>query len=241
MDRQEEYIKRLEDEKIKMQGYERLYRVSADLAHELRNPLASISAAVQFMKEGKNSRDFVDMLGDETSRLTNLVNDFLMFSRPADAPREELDLGEMVRTITERHGQTFKIATDIEDCVVVEANRIYLDAALSNIVRNAVEAAESSIFITLRRKMKSDVAGGEIRFEVEDDGPGIDESLRERIFEPFVTTKKTGTGLGLALAYRVITSLGGNLFAESSQLGGARMVVEFPFADGIKKTTGAEK
>jgi signal transduction histidine kinase len=123
----------------------------------------------------------------------------------------------------------------------IEANSIYLDAALSNIMRNAIEAAESAIFVTLRRKMKSDMAGEEIRFEVEDDGPGIDETMRERIFEPFVTTKKTGTGLGLALAYRVITSLGGSVVAESSQLGGAKMVVVFPLSGGIKRKIGAEK
>src|ERR1700690_412473 len=87
-DKQERYIKSLEEQHIKMQGWERLYRVSADLAHELRNPLASISAAVQFLREGKNTGDFVEMLGVETARLINLVNDFLMFSRPSDAPRE---------------------------------------------------------------------------------------------------------------------------------------------------------
>ena len=101
IDMQERYIKSLEEEHIKMQGYERLYRVSADLAHELRNPLASISAAVQFIKEGKNSSDFVEMLGVETSRLINLVNDFLMFSRPSDAPKETVDLSGLIRIIIE--------------------------------------------------------------------------------------------------------------------------------------------
>jgi signal transduction histidine kinase len=229
MAKQEEYINRLEEEKIKMQGYERLYRVSADLAHELRNPLASISAAVQFMKEGKNSSDFVDMLGNETSRLTNLVNDFLMFSRPTDAPKEELDLGEMLRTISERHGNGLSVSTVIEQDIYIMANRVYLDAALSNIVRNAAEAATSSIRITARKIAKAGISPSVVLIEIEDDGPGVPEELRDRIFEPFVTTKNTGTGLGLALAYRVITSLGGNIIAGSSDLGGARMVLTLPY------------
>jgi signal transduction histidine kinase len=237
MARQEEYIMRLEREKIIMQGYERLYRISADLAHELRNPLASISAAVQFMREGKSSSDFIDMLGQETSRLTNLVNDFLMFSRPSDAPREEIDLGEMLRTIAERYGQGVGISNDIEEDIHVMANRVYLDAALSNIVRNAAEAASNSIHIAARNIVNLDYVGSMIFIEIEDDGPGIPESLRDRIFEPFVTTKNTGTGLGLALAYRVITSLGGNIVAGSSQLGGARMALTLP-AEGVIKKMG---
>jgi|WetSurMetagenome_2_1015567.scaffolds.fasta_scaffold00578_24 signal transduction histidine kinase len=238
IERQEEYIGRLEEEKIKMQGYERLYRVSADLAHELRNPLASISAAVQFMKEGKSSSDFVDMLGDETIRLTNLVNDFLMFSRPSDAPKEDIDLCEMIRTISERYGQGVTIKTDLKEGLHINANRVYLDAALGNIVRNATEAAKESVLITLRHVARLDKAGKEISIVVGDDGQGIEKSLRDRIFEPFVTTKKTGTGLGLALAYRVITTLGGNLVAGESGLGGAEMVVTLPVAADNKDERG---
>ena len=226
--RQESYIRRLEEERIRMLGYERLYRVSADLAHEIRNPLAAISAAVQFMKEGKNSRDFVEMLGTETDRLTTLVNDFLMFSRPSDAPRDRVDLSEMARVIKDRYKGDIKIAADIDNGIVIEANRVYLESALNNIVKNAIEAARSVILIRVRQNSHNDAVPGEITFEVEDDGPGIDESMKERIFEPFMTTKKDGTGLGLALAFRVITSFGGNIVAGASSSGGAKMVVVLP-------------
>jgi len=99
MEGQERHIKRLEEERIRMKGYERLYRVSADLAHELRNPLASISAAVQFLKEGRNDKEFIDMLESDTKRLTTLVNDFLLFSRPSDAHKEDVELSEMLRML----------------------------------------------------------------------------------------------------------------------------------------------
>ncbi len=110
MEQQEHYIRRLEEEKIKMQGFERLYRVSADLAHELRNPLASISAAVQFLNEGRIDREFVDMLMSETKRLTSLVNDFLLFSRPADAPKEDVDLSAMLKMLVEDQKSDKKIS-----------------------------------------------------------------------------------------------------------------------------------
>jgi signal transduction histidine kinase len=226
--RQESYIQSLEEERIKMLGYERLYRVSADLAHEIRNPLASISAAVQFMKEGKNSKEFIEMLGTETERLTTLVNDFLMFSRPSDAPKDKVDLSEMARVILDRYKGGIKIAADIDDGIIIDANRVYLESALNNIVKNAIEAARSAILIRVRQNSHLDAVPGEITFEVEDDGPGIDESVKERIFEPFMTTKKDGTGLGLALAFRVITSFGGNIVTGASSSGGAKMVVVLP-------------
>jgi signal transduction histidine kinase len=228
MARQDIYIKSLEDERIRMLGYERLYRVSADLAHELRNPLASISAAVQFLKEGKIRREFIDMVSTETARLTALVNDFLMFSRPSDAPKEEIDLAEMIDMIIARQQNAISIIRDVECGIAIMGNKVYLDSAFSNIIKNAIEAARTSIRITLKRG--SDKGGGDLLFEVEDDGDGINETVRERLFEPFVTTKKDGTGLGLALAYRVVTTMGGNISIGSSLLGGARVTVVIPDA-----------
>jgi signal transduction histidine kinase len=229
IDRQERYIKSLEEEHIKMQGYERLYRVSADLAHELRNPLASISAAVQFIKEGKNSVDFVDMLGVETARLTNLVNDFLMFSRPSDAPKEPVDLSALIEVVIARLHSDNNISANIQKDIVLVSNRVYLDAAVNNIVINAVESAKSLVTVSLKRtKYYSDQNKDGIVLEVEDDGPGIDPSIRDRIFDPFFTTRQNGTGLGLAIAYRVITSNGGLIIADSSSHGGAKMTVAFP-------------
>ena len=175
LDKQENYIKRLEEEKIKMQGYERLYRVSADLAHELRNPLAAISAVAQFLKEGKNSNDFVEMLSTETARLSNLVNDFLMFSRPADAPKEEVDLSDMMRIIISRNDNGKQIVSDIEDGIIISANRMLIEVALTNVVKNAMEAAQSAVFVKLNR-LFSDMRRNkrEVVLEVEDDGQGID-------------------------------------------------------------------
>lgn len=222
MENQERYIKRLEDEKIKMQGYERLYRVSADLAHELRNPLASISAAIQFLREGRNDREFIDMLGAETKRLTNLVNDFLLFARPADAPKEDVNLAEMLDLLTCNQKNDKKMIFTMANNATVTANRTFMEVAVNNIIKNALEAARSTVRVLLKKEQ------GEIKIEVEDDGPGIDEDMRDKIFEPFVTTKADGTGLGLAIAYRIITSFGGNVIVDESLSGGAKFTIVFP-------------
>jgi signal transduction histidine kinase len=241
LEKQNKYIKSLEEERIKMQGLERLYRVSADLAHELRNPLASISAAVQFLKEGKKGPDFIEMLDTETKRLTNLVNDFLMFSRPSDAPSEEVDLSDMVRIIIARNKVGKEISADVDGDIFIFANRMFAEVALTNILKNAIEAAGTTVFVRLR-KVQSDVESGKENavLEIEDDGIGIDDSIKERIFEPFFTTKQTGTGLGLAIAYRIVTSFGGKITTAKSPHGGAKMTIVLPYAKEKKKIKGGE-
>ncbi|MBA4348764.1 MAG: hypothetical protein C0415_02095 [Thermodesulfovibrio sp.] len=224
IENQERYIKQLEEEKIKMQGYERLYRVSADLAHELRNPLASISAAVQFLKEGKNNPEFVDMLQTETKKLTTLVNDFLIFSRPSDAPKEEVDLSETLNALIAYQNTDKKIVLNIVDNAKVTANRTFMEVALNNIIKNAIEVAKNIVTVSLRKDKKK------VAIEIEDDGPGIPDYFKDKVFEPFFTTKANGTGLGLAISYRIITSFGGNIIFEKSAHGGAKFTVMFPVA-----------
>ncbi len=235
MERQEQHIKNLEEEKIKMKGYERLYRVSADLAHELRNPLASISAAVQFLNEGKNDREFIDMLSTETKRLTTLVNDFLLFSRPSDAPKEDVDLSETLQSLVNRQNNDKdigkKITLNVTNNAKIIANRTFMEVALNNIIKNAIEAAKSEVKISLK-KVRSSEFGiqslEKILIEIEDDGTGIDDDMKDKIFEPFVTTKTNGTGLGLAIAYRIITGLGGNIIIDRSSLDGAKFKILLP-------------
>lgn len=235
MEKQEQHIKDLEEEKIKMKGYERLYRVSADLAHELKNPLASISAAAQFLNEGKNDREFIDMLSTETKRLTTLVNDFLLFSRPSDAPKEDVDLSETLKSLVNRQNSDKnsdkKITLNVINDAEVVANRTFIEVALNNIIRNAIEAAKSEVKISLK-KVRSSEFGVQslerILIEIEDDGTGIDDDMKDKIFEPFVTTKTNGTGLGLAIAYRIITGFGGNIIIDRSSLGGAKFKILFP-------------
>src|SRR5208283_1530723 len=223
MEQQDAYIKLLEEEKAKMQGYERLYRVSADLAHELRNPLASISGSVQFLKEGTFDKEIIDMLSEETNKLTSLVNDFLFFSRPNDAPKEEINLSEVLKTLILYFATDKKIDFITKETkAMVTANRAFVEMALNNILKNASEAARLAVRVSLTKK------NHDIVIEVEDDGRGVDMEIRDKIFEPFYTTKTRGTGLGLAIAYRVISSFGGTVIVDDSPLGGAKFVIIFP-------------
>ncbi len=229
--KQANYIKKLEEERIKMQGYERLFRLSADLAHELRNPLASISASIQLIKEGKDIKDFIDMLEDDIKRINNLIRDFLMFSRPSDALKERIDLSGLIFQITNNYKQErIQLGLDIQEGIFINANRTFIEVALGNILKNAIEAAKSKVKVTL--KALSDIEGlypeRKNLIVVEDDGEGLKEGLKDKVFEPFFTTKPKGTGLGLAIAYRIITDLGGSISIERSELGGACFIIALP-------------
>ncbi|MCX7914325.1 MAG: HAMP domain-containing histidine kinase [Thermodesulfovibrionales bacterium] len=221
--KQEMYIKKLEEEKIKSESYKRLYRVSADLIHEIRNPLTAISAAVQFLKEGKNNPDILDMLATETKRLTDLSNDFLLYSRPEDAPQETLSVAEVIKSIVaSKDTNNKKLIAEIDSDALVSGNRTFLEVALANIIKNALEAAASSVIITLNKDKGSAIIC------VEDDGPGLQKGSEDRIFEPFFTTKKFGTGLGLAIANRIVSSMGGTITYGKSSFGGAKFSVFIP-------------
>lgn len=231
IERQEEYIRRLEEERARMQGYERLFRVSADLAHELRNPLASISASVQFLREGNSDPELVEMLRSETERLTHLVEGFLLYSRPSEAPTEQLSIRQVIGSL--RLSCTDKqYALHIGQDALVCANRTFLEVVFMNVIKNALEAAQTRVEVAVSVRMLPGATGDKgkrVLIEVEDDGPGIPVHDRDRIFEPFVTTKQKGTGLGLAIAYRIVTGYQGLImFDESARLGGARCSVILP-------------
>ncbi len=227
IDTQGRYIKILEDEKIRMESYKRLYRVSADLAHELRNPLATISASVQFLKEGRNDPELIDMLSKETSRLINLANDFLVYSRPEESPKENVDIADVIKILIAHKNSSKKIMFEIRDDAIVTGNRTYLEAALDNIIKNAIEAAHSTVMITINNNSSN------VIIDIEDDGTGIEESLRDRVFDPFFTTKQTGTGLGLSISNRIIGSFGGTIMCNKSQIGGAKFTVILPLTKRI--------
>lgn len=221
--RQEAYIKKLEEERIKAESYKRLYRVSADFIHEIGNPLTTISASIQFLKEGKNHPELLEMLHTETKRLINLANDFLLYSRPEDAPQETLSVVEVINSLIDRTPFNDKrLIADLESDAFVLGNRTFFEVALRNVIKNAIESAKT--IVILRMKKDKD----KVVINVEDDGLGIQDGVEERIFEPFFTTKKSGTGLGLAITNRIVESMGGSITFDKSEIGGARFLIALP-------------
>lgn len=232
------YIAQLEEEKKKNEVFKRLYRISADLAHEIKNPLASIKAAVDLMAESETcNKKLLDLLKRETERLSSIINDFLMLSRPLDVQKTEVNIKEMVKQIVESIRYIYPekklklIMPDKKFTITVPYKSLY--SAISNIVKNAFEWSKNLVIISISYEKKI------LKICIEDDGPGIDSDSKEKIFEPFFTKKKDGTGLGLAIAKRVAIELGGRLTVTSSIYGGCKFCFEIPLENKEEQNESA--
>jgi signal transduction histidine kinase len=226
-----------------------LGQMSAGLAHEIRNPLGVIKGSAEMLhqKLGESNplaSELAGYISSETNRLSALVTRFLDFARPLHAeltPQEiTVALDSALRSVS------LSLTRKAEDELVhverrYEANLplVPLDESLCeqafvNLIQNAYDAMGSgggTLRVTAARANGANRDGVEVR--VEDTGPGIPAELREQIFNPFVTTKKTGVGLGLSIVHRIIDGHHGTIRVESGGDGqaGARFVIFFPGSD----------
>ena len=200
-------------------------RLAASLAHEIRNPLNSMNLAVQQISKtaaGEEEKRRLDLVKDEISRLDKIVRNFLEFSRPPLIHLTPGNIGEIVRKTEEllcEEIQSKGIRLTTEEAIAVPP--VLVDAeqlrqVLINLLRNAVEATKEGGQIRVSAAVE-DVDGRKTAVvRVKDSGTGMSEDVQARIFEPFFTTKGGGTGLGLAVAARIMEQHGGGLRIISS-------------------------
>jgi two-component system sensor histidine kinase PilS (NtrC family) len=178
-------------------------------------------------------KPYVHGIRDEVDALGEVVTNFLNFAKPTQVTWSSIDL----RAVVERAADEVRAdararggeVTVQGDFPVIEGDDVLLRQAFSNLVRNAIEAcADSSggprILIDGR------VEGANLRVSVDDNGPGIPSTARDRVFRPFFTTKGRGTGLGLALVQKIVVTHNGRVHASSSPVGGASLQVVLPVA-----------
>jgi two-component system NtrC family sensor kinase len=226
-------------------------RLSAGLAHEIGNPLAALLGMEDILIDGglspEEQRDFLLRMKRETERINGVIHDLLDFARPeggatslrvpiqpADVASVAEDVFALVRP--QKPFKALRIALDRAASpihVALSAQR--LTQVLLNVILNAGAAIASRSrgagdddMVTVRVRSGE----GRARIEVEDTGPGVPVSMRERVFEPFVTTKDVGegTGLGLAVCRGVVEAAGGTIVIDGSYTAGARIVIELPLA-----------
>lgn len=203
-----------------------LGQMSAVLAHEIRNPLASLKGHAQLLQEvlpeGK-AREKADRVVLEAKRLESLTNNLLDFVKTGQPRRQSIDPREVIKMACAELGEEDRfvvLADGAPDEFPLDPNA--MTRALSNVMRNAAQASEGPIDVTLRGDRER------LDIVIRDRGPGIPEELLERIFEAFETTRTRGTGLGLAVARRVVEGHGGTIEASNHPEGGAVMTLRVP-------------
>jgi two-component system, NtrC family, sensor histidine kinase HydH len=225
-----------------MKRAERLYalgQLSAGLAHEIRNPLASIEGAAAVVQRERESeerrREFLEIIQKESRRLNRLLTDFLSFARPSppDLKTVEIDtLLDSVIVLAQHAGDRQQhLKKDIQRGLSrLECDPEQLKQVLLNLVMNAVQATPQGGTVELAAWEDEN----KVMIDVRDQGPGIREDDLDRVFDPFFTTKETGTGLGLSLAYQIVSQHGGTLSVARNSPDGVTMRVALPHLSSRK-------
>lgn len=223
-----------------------LGELSARMAHEIRNPLAAISGSVQLLAgHGALREDEARLLSivlRESDRLNDLISEFLAYARPAPPILEHFDLVPFIRDLVtllaaDPRFDKIDIQTSLPNSLTLVADQRQLQQVLMNLLQNAAEAMPSGGPITLLAGVQQAIDDNGtkfslIRLAVEDHGCGLEPETRQHLFEPFWTTKPTGTGLGLATVYRIIESHGGTIQAEDRDGGGTIFTILLPVIEG---------
>jgi two-component system sensor histidine kinase PilS (NtrC family) len=206
-------------------------RLAAGLAHEIRNPLASLSGSVQLLRD-ETKDPLYDIVLREVQRLNDLVEDFLDTARPVRLSLSQTDPGAIIGEVTAtfRNDERYKgrrvVRTQAKrlPAIVVDPGRFR--QVIWNLLLNGAQATPDYGTVSIR----AEVEGDGLVVEVEDDGMGIHPDRLERIFDPFYTTRSGGTGLGLANVDRIVRAHGGDIQVFSSPGKGTRFRLRFPLS-----------
>jgi len=243
--------KRLEQLHLRAQRLEAVTELSASLAHEIKNPLASIRSAVEQMSVRPAATDDERTLGRlivrESDRLSRLLSEFLDFARVRVTKQEPVDIAAVVRgacRLADEHpSRTDGVTIDVEvgdGPLIVDGDEDLLHRAIFNLTLNAVQAARAGTAVRVAARQVGprhvprgvpSLEGGAIVIDVVDQGPGVPDAVRDRLFEPFTTTKPGGSGLGLAITYRAIEAHRGVLLVDTGA-NGTRFSVIVPQGAG---------
>jgi len=212
-------------------------RLSAQVAHEVRNPLHSIGLeaemAIEEARTTANPRlkQSLQAILASVDRLSKITDNYLKLSRLSSGVKSELDLGDVLESALADYANVCQ-----SQSVLVEWTRMpnvsfkllgdrdLLEQAIGNLFRNSLQALEATSHPRVKFSLSGE--GGRLRFSIEDNGPGVDSALSNKLFTPFVTSKATGTGLGLSFVRRVIEDHGGRIAWDAAHSPGARFVIE---------------
>ena len=227
----------MEDELRRSERLAAIGQLATGLAHEIRNPLASLSGAIELLTADlpsgdRNSETLALIVKRETSRLNRLVSDFLTYARPGPGRFEPVELAPLfdeLRALVKTDGScAVEIDVDVPGGLCARGNSDQLRQVFWNLVRNAAQSEPADGVVRVRAREDTDLR--ELEICIEDRGCGFEPEALERIYEPFFTTKPKGTGLGLATVQRVVEAHGGRIAVASESGKGTTVRVFLPSA-----------
>jgi signal transduction histidine kinase len=228
-------VKDLEEQLRLKESLATVGELTAGIAHEFRNGLATIqgySKLVDLNALPAQYRPYVEGIRAETESLSQVVTNFLNFARPAQLTLTEVDLGAICeRAAAEIRADARALGGDVEvsgEFSVLDGDEVLLRQAFSNLLRNALDSRTDGEPPRVAIHSELDFAAGVSRISVTDNGPGVPPALRERVFQPFFTTKRDGTGLGLALVQKIIVFHNGRIAVTEAARGGASFRITLP-------------
>jgi two-component system sensor histidine kinase PilS (NtrC family) len=235
----------MEDQIKRMDRLAAIGRLAAGIAHEIRNPLTSLSGSIQVLRDeldlASEDLHLMDIALRETNRLNNLITDFLLFAQPERGEKTPTNLTAVIEetlelfTLSRECRDTLSIDKKIPPELFVEGNAEQLKQVFWNILKNSAQAQPDEGFIRIEGKTEVDRHDATapdqrriVTITVVDGGCGIPHEVQQRIFDPFFTTKDFGSGLGLAITYRIIESHSGYIAVHSQPGQGTRVTISLP-------------
>ena len=203
-----------------------LGRMAATVAHEVRNPLTGISANAEIIRESITDPDdleSIDMILQEVHRLSELVSDLLHYSREREARADHIDLNQEARAVVEllrSYAAEAGIILNYEGSGLALGDSQLTRQSLLNIVRNAIQACKCGGQVTIQIEQNS--------LSIRDQGGGVPEALQERLFEPFVTGRTRGLGLGASVARRCMQRQNGDVLLGETGPTGSVFIMQWP-------------
>lgn len=233
--------RKLEDQLQRKERLTAMGELASGVAHEIRNPLNTIATIIQQLKKDfqpqKNSDEYhqlSQLVYGEVQRINETISDFLKFSRPHPIQAEEFLLSDLFDAIKIQYDAMFS-QNNIHFSVNTDWNghvfwdRPQMQQLLMNLIQNSVDAIKNDGIISI---FVNQINEQEIKIQVSDNGPGISESQKTKIFNLYYTTKAKGTGIGLSIVQRIILEHGGLITVESEQGKGANFILQMPIRIG---------
>ena len=230
-------LRRMEAQVQRAERLAAVGQVAAGVAHEIRNPLASISGSIELLRStpqlDPESGALMDIVLREVDRLNGLITELLDYARPRERVLTPIDLAvlieETLRVFAQdrsyAHVSTKFVAAADAGEVEVQADPAQIRQVVWNLLRNAADAMPQGGAVTVSLRRDAEL----VEFVVEDTGKGMSHDEQDRLFEPFFTTKTHGTGLGLATVHRIVSEHGGHILVDSQSGRGTRMTIRLPY------------